>query len=103
MFSIIKNKIFITNNFSKKLKLYSKPIKKLNSKYFFYIWNQHAEYRSSYNLSKTYLLTKKLWYFQKKSFLSLSNKIKKINSTQIIKLNYQLINSKLIDFIKKIF
>lgn len=103
MFSIVKKNIFITNNSLKNLRLYSKPIKKLNSRYFFYNWNQHAEYRSSFNLTKTYLLIKKTWYFQKKKNLLNLKKFKNINSFTINILQYQKINSKLIDFIKKIF
>lgn len=103
MFSIVKKKIFITNNSKKQLTLYSKPIKNLNSKFFFYNWNQHAEYRSSYNLSRTYLLTKKLWYFQKKQFLSTPHYLKKKLISDIDDITYTKLQSKLIDFIKKIF
>lgn len=103
MFSIIKKKIFIKNNFKKQLSLYSKPVKKLNSRYFFYNWNQQAEYRSSYNISRTYLLIKNLWYFQKKKFLFIPNNFKKTLIFNIDNLNYQKLQSKLIDFIKKIF
>lgn len=103
MFSLIKKKIFITNNFSKKLNLFSKSIKKLNSKYFFYTWNQHAEYRSSYNLHKSYLLIQKIWYFQKKKFLFIPNKFKNLNISELNNIKYIKIQSKLIDFIKKIF
>lgn len=103
VFSIVKKKIFITNNSKKQLSLYSKPIKNLNSKFFFYNWNQHAEYRSSYNLSRTYLLTKKLWYFQKKQFSFIPYNLKKQLISDIYNVNYKKLQSKLIDFIKKIF
>lgn len=103
MFSLVKKKIFIINKFQKQLLLFSKPIKNLNAKYFFYNWNQHAEYRKGYNLSRTYLLTKKLWYFQKTSFLSIPYNFKNKNSSQIEPFEYIKIQSKLIDFIKKIF
>lgn len=95
MFSIVKKKIFITNNSKKQLVLYSKPIKNLNSKYFFYNWNQHAEYRSSFNLTKSYLLIKKLWYFQKKQFLFIPINIKKKINSNIEILKYQKLQSKI--------
>lgn len=95
MFSIVKKKIFIANNSKKQLNLYSKPIKNLNSKYFFYNWNQHAEYRSSFNLTKSYLLIKKLWYFQKKQFLFIPINIKKKLNSNIEILKYQKLQSKI--------
>lgn len=103
MFSFIKKKITI--KLKKKLFLitYSRLIKKLNSRYFFYNWNQHAEYRASSNLSKSYLLIKNLWYFQKKKFLLIPYNFKKIHTSILNEITYIKLKSKLSDFIKKIF
>lgn len=103
MLSIIKKNFLIQSESQKLLMRYSRPMKKLYLRYFFYHWNKHAEYRAGHNLTKSYLLLKNLWYFQKKNFLltSVNFKYKTIsicNDEIYIKLQ-----SKLIDFNKKIF
>jgi hypothetical protein len=89
--------------FKKKIIRLSKGYKKLNSKYFFLNWNQHSQDRSGLNITKAYLLSKNLWYFQKKNNLQLPVLLKKNTIENIKNITYLKINSKLNDYIKKIF
>jgi hypothetical protein len=64
-----------------------------NDTYFFYKWNQQAEYRKNYNLSRTYLLLKKSWYFQKKKNILIPFKWKKLEISPISHANYVTLES----------
>jgi hypothetical protein len=93
------NKVFHKTKFMRLVKSY----KKLNSKYFFFNWNQHSQDRSGLDITKTYLLNKNLWYFQKKNNLQFPFLFKKMSISEI-KINKCItLVSKLNDSIKKIF
>ena len=103
MFSLIlKSYLRIKNK-----KKFSKIVKKTsiqNHRTFYIFLNYHTQHRSGYNMTRPYLLNTKLWYFQKKQLLQPLIMWKKIN-IDIIN-NYIISNkldSKLNDFIKKIF
>ena len=66
-------------NFNKK-KL-KKTIKwgKLRTSIFFYRWNAQGQHRLSWNLTRSFLLNSKLWYFQKKNIITLPLNWKKNN------------------------
>ena len=67
-----------------------RQLKKLNNKYFLRNWNQHAEHRKSLNLTKSYLLAQRLWYFQKKNNIKLPLKFKKTKQTSF---NYKVVKT----------
>jgi hypothetical protein len=93
------NKVLHKVKFMKLVKIY----KKLNSKYFFLNWNQHSQDRSGLDITKTYLLNKNLWYFQKKNNLQFPFFWKKIQVSEVKESKYTVLVSKLNDFSKKIF
>jgi hypothetical protein len=79
-----------------------KRYRKLNSKYFFINFNQQSQNRSGLDITKTYLLNKNLWYFQKKNNLKFPNCWNKKTISEVNCNNYITLMSKLNDFIKKI-
>lgn len=77
----------------------SKAYQRLNWKFFFYNWNQQTQPRTGLNMTKTYLLNWKLWYFQKKKFISLPINWKKNYITELPNQhNFVKLNSKLNDY-----
>lgn len=73
MYNLVYNRL---NLFRKKLNL--NKIKKFKKKiiWFFIRWNAQGQYRSNRNLSKSYILNQKLWYFQKKKNIQIPAKYK---------------------------
>lgn len=56
---------------SRKLKKKIKYLNYLNWRGFYVFHNFHTQFRKSWNVTRVYLLNNKLWYFQKKNFLTL--------------------------------
>lgn len=104
MFSVLYR---LVNLKIKKIKVKKNKLKKFkhrNWRFFFLKWNAQSQYRANWNISRSYLLNSKLWYFQKKKNLKplMQWKKKSLNIiTKSIK-NIKL-TSKLNDYIKKIF
>lgn len=95
MFSIIlKSYLRIKNK-----KKFSIKIKKLNYQNYrnFYIFlNYNTQHRSGYNMTRTYLLNSKLWYFQKKKLFKLSSEWKKLELNKIkTNIHYNKLQSKI--------
>lgn len=103
MFSVLYR---LVNLKIKKIKIKKSKLKKFkyrNWRFFFFKWNAQSQYRANWNMSRSYILNSKLWYFQKKKTYTSFSKWKK-NSVSIISRYITGINliSKLNDYIKKI-
>ena len=102
MFSILYKLVSLKIKKIKKKKL--KKFKYRNWRFFFFKWNAQSQYRANWNISRSYLLNSKLWYFQKKKNLQhlIQFKKKPLNVVKDSVKNISLI-SKVNDYIKKIF
>ena len=103
MFSLILRSYLKIKNKKK----FSKIVKKTsiqNHRNFYIFLNYHTQHRSGYNMTRPYLLNTKLWYFQKKQLFQPPLTYKKINIDVVHDYTiFSKLDSKLNDFIKKIF
>jgi hypothetical protein len=92
------------NKLYRKRKINIKRYTYLNWRGFYSFLNYHTQHRTGVNMTRSYLINSKLWYFQKKKTIRLPFIWKKSEFINIENpvLKFSLV-SKLNDFIKEIF